>query len=80
MRGTGIEPVIHILFADHWDGYLDGNFVDAAHIAVETPELEFMAAGAMTAADLPPVSIGLDAIATGFGGLDTLLNGLIGAG
>jgi hypothetical protein len=37
-------------------------------------------AGAMTAAELPPVSIGLDAIATGFGGLDTLLNGLIGAG
>lgn len=68
------------LFADHWDGYLAGNPVDAAHIAVETPELEFMAAGALTAAELPPVSIGLDAIATGFGGLDTLLNSLIGAG
>lgn len=67
-------------FANHWDGYLDGNFVDAAHIAVETPELEFMAAGAMTEPALPELSIGFDAIATGLGGFDTLLNGLIGTG
>jgi hypothetical protein len=68
------------LFTDHWDGYIAGNPVDAAHIGVETTELLLMPAGAMTAPDLPPVSIGLDAIATGFGGLDTLLTDLIGAG
>jgi hypothetical protein len=67
-------------FTSHWDGYLAGNPVDAAHILVETPELELMAAGAMTAVDLPPVSIGLDAIATGFGGLDDLLNSWLGVG
>lgn len=68
------------LFTQHWDGYLAGNPVDAAHIAFETPELEFMAAGAMTAADLPPLSIGFDAIATGFGGLDTFLTDMFPAG
>jgi hypothetical protein len=68
------------LFTQHWDGYLAGNPVDATHVAVETTELLFMSAGAMTAADLAPVSIGLDAIATGFGGLDTLVTDLLGAG
>ncbi len=68
------------LFTQHWDGYLAGNPLDATHVAVETTELLFMSAGAMTAPDLPPVSIGLDAIATGFGGLDTLVTDLFGAG
>jgi hypothetical protein len=34
----------------------------------------------MTAPDFPPLSLGFDAIATGLGGLDTLLNGVIGTG
>lgn len=66
------------LFSEHWNGYLDGNFGDAAHIGLETSQLLFTAAGALTQDALPEVAVPLDAIATGLGGLDSLLTNAIG--
>jgi hypothetical protein len=65
-------------FTGHWDGFIAGNEVDSLHVGVETSELLFTAAGAMTGPDLPPLSLGFDAIATGLGGIDTFLTNAFG--
>ncbi|MGA8330086.1 MAG: YncE family protein, partial [Mycobacterium sp.] len=60
-------------FEGHWNGYLDGNLGDAAHIGLETTQLEFTAAGAITEDWLPEASVVFNTAAFAAGGLDTLL-------
>jgi YVTN family beta-propeller protein len=61
-------------FESHWDGYINGDFGDAAHIGLETTQLEFTAAAAITEDWLPPLSVAFGTVAFGAGGLDTLLS------
>lgn len=65
-------------FGQHWNGYLNGNFKDAAHIALDTPAILFNgAATALQAAPVPAPLKVLGGIYGVIGGGFSALSGLL---